>query len=398
MKGVSLFALSIFTGAFLLFQVQPLIGKFILPWFGGAPAIWTTCMLFFQAFLLAGYAYAHLSARYLKPRAQVVLHLALLLAALAALPIMPAARWKPVASGDPSWAILGLLTVCVGLPYFVLAATGPLLQAWFSRLNPGRTPYRLYALSNAGSLLALISFPFIFEPAFTRKTQAALWGWGLVAFVLFCGVCAVYLWRANPPAAGPEQSDAADHRGPPPLGAMLRWFCLPACASVLLLATTNQICQDVAVIPFLWILPLSIYLLTFILCFDSPRWYYRPAFGLALIPALGLVFYALYRPLALPLWGQVGAYSFGLFVCGMVCHGELYRFKPAPRHLTSFYLMIAAGGAAGGVFVSILAPLIFQTYLELHCGLWAIVALLLWIHAREQTVINFGPRQWRLWP
>src|SRR6266404_7931066 len=188
------FALTIFTGAFLLFQLQPLIGKFILPWFGGSPAVWTTCMLFFQLVLLAGYAYAHLSARFLKPRLQAVLHLALLVAAILFLPIIPAPAWKPVTPDQPVWHILKLLFACVGLPYFVLSTTGPLMQEWFRRLHPGTSPYRLYALSNLGSLLALISFPFVFEPNLTRKTQAIVWSCGLGLFVILCGRCAWRMW------------------------------------------------------------------------------------------------------------------------------------------------------------------------------------------------------------
>jgi len=183
-------ALTIFIGAFLLFQVQPLIGKYILPWFGGGTSVWTTCMLFFQVLLLGGYAYAHLISRKLKSRPQVIVHTVLLLGALALLPIIPSEAWKPRGDGNPTLQILGLLTVCLGLPYFVLSSTGPLMQQWFSRTNPGRSPYRLYALSNLGSLLALVSFPFFFETHFTRVFQAKLWGWGLLAYVIFCGLCA----------------------------------------------------------------------------------------------------------------------------------------------------------------------------------------------------------------
>jgi hypothetical protein len=184
LSAMPVYALTIFTGAFLLFLVQPLIGKYILPWFGGAPAVWTTCMLFFQMLLLAGYAYAHVSARWLKPRAQAILHLALLAAALALLPITPSDSWKPGDGGDPTFRILCLLLVSIGLPYFVLAATSPLMQHWFSRTNPGVSPFRLYALSNVGSMLALLSFPFYFETQFTRSLQARLWGWGLVVYAI----------------------------------------------------------------------------------------------------------------------------------------------------------------------------------------------------------------------
>ena len=191
------YALTIFTGAFLLFQVQPLIGKYILPWFGGATGVWTTCMLFFQMLLLGGYAYAHFTARWLKPRNQAILHLALLAVALALLPITPADSWKPDGGGNPTLQILVLLTVSLGLPYFVLSSTGPLMQHWFSRTNPGVSPYRLYALSNVGSLLALVSYPIYFEMHFSRKMQAMLWGWGLAVYAIGCGFCAIKLWKTK---------------------------------------------------------------------------------------------------------------------------------------------------------------------------------------------------------
>jgi len=188
-------ALMILVSAFLLFQVEPLISKFILPWFGGSPAVWTTCLLFFQSLLFFGYAYAHLISRLLTCRNQAILHGLLLVAGLVVLPVVPAATWKPDAAGDPTWRILGLLTCTVGLPYFVLSATGPLGQAWFSRAYPGRSPYRLYALSNVGSLTALITYPFLFEPAFTVPTQAWYWSGGFGVFVVLCGLAAFWIAR-----------------------------------------------------------------------------------------------------------------------------------------------------------------------------------------------------------
>jgi tetratricopeptide (TPR) repeat protein len=392
--AMPVYALTIFTGAYLLFLVQPLIGKYILPWFGGAPAVWTTCMLFFQMLLLCGYAYAHCSARWFKPRTQAIVHLILLAAALALLPITPADSWKPTDSGDPTLRILVLLLVSIGLPYFVLAATSPLMQHWFSRTNPGVSPFRLYALSNVGSMLALLSFPVYFETQFTRTLQARFWGWGLAVFAVGCAACAVKLWRAkgaecqassdkgkkseiqSPKPATPNPRPSTVHR--------LLWLLLPACASTLLLATTNMICQEVAVIPFLWILPLSLYLLSFIICFDSPRWYVRFPFALALIAALGGICWALFNGTGASGPLQLGIYSAGLFVCCMVCHGELYRLRPDPRHLTGYYLMIAAGGALGGVFVAVVAPLIFNNYYELQWGLLLCGALFLGVLARQQ--------------
>ena len=211
------YALTIFTGAFLLFQVQPLIGKYILPWFGGGPGVWTTCMLFFQVLLLGGYAYAHFTSRWLKPRKQVVVHLILLAAALALLPITPSDAWKPHGAGNPTLQILTLLAVSLGLPYFVLSATGPLIQQWFSRAKPGVSPYRLYALSNLGSLLALVSYPFFFETHFTRKIQAGLWAWGLVVYVVCCGFCALRLWKTEvqSPKSKVQGQGAAEGRQEP---------------------------------------------------------------------------------------------------------------------------------------------------------------------------------------
>jgi SAM-dependent methyltransferase len=374
------FALTIFTGAFLLFLVQPLIGKYILPWFGGTPGVWTTCMLFFQLVLLGGYAYAHFLSRWLKPRGQAVVHGALLLASLAVLPIVPADAWKPTSGDAPITHILLLLAATIGLPYFVVSTTGPLMQSWFSRLNPGRSPYRLYALSNIGSLLALLAYPFLIEPNVARKLQAVSWGWGLMAYVAFAVWCVALVWRRGVADEVPAGGLAAveEPTEEPSLRHKFLWLALPACASALLLATTNKLCQDVAVIPFLWILPLSLYLLTFILCFDAQQWYWRPIF----LPALLACFVWLICVLAdintVRIGWQVAAFCMTLFVACMVCHGELYELKPHPRRLTGYYLMISLGGAIGGFLVAVVAPHVFQTYAELawSCGA---CALLVWL-------------------
>lgn len=378
------FALSIFLGAFLLFAVQPLVGKYILPWFGGGPSIWTTCLLFFQTVLLGGYLYAHFSTKYLKPRRQVLLHLGLLVLAVALLPITPANTWKPQGSDDPIGRILLLLTVCVGLPYFVLSATGPLMQQWFSQTEPNRSPYRLYALSNAGSLLALLGYPFYFEREFSRQTQAALWSGGLVLFTLTCAWCAWRIWRTSPPAPRFE-GETSTAPAAPPLDRLL-WFCLAAIASLLLLATTNKLCQDLAVVPFLWVLPLSLYLLSFILCFDHPRWYSRGFFaGLFALGALTDA-YLLFSGHSARLTHQIVGYSVALFAACMVCHGELYRLRPAPSRLTSFYLHLAGGGAAGSFLVAVIAPLVFDRYLELQIGLWLLTYFVGVVAFRQRSV------------
>lgn len=369
------YALTIFTGAFLLFQVQPLIGKYILPWFGGSPGVWTTCLLFFQLLLLGGYAYAHVLSSRFSPKRQAVIHCALLLLSLAFLPIVPSESWKPAPGADPTFGILHLLTVCIGLPYLVLSATGPLLQHWFSRAHPGRSPYRLYSLSNVGSLLALLSYPFYFEPKFSRHDQAWLWSGGMIIYVAVCGYCA---WRASrseqvPNAPGETQTSPVRSRAAWSDRGL--WIAFPAVASILLMATTNKLCQDVAVIPFLWILPLALYLLSFILCFDHPRWYKRGLFSALFVVAASVVIVLLFKGNGIRLALQVLGYSGALFVACMVCHGELFRLRPAPKYLTGYYLHISAGGALGGLLVAIVAPAVFSRLVELEIGLWLLAYL-----------------------
>lgn len=382
------YGVAIFFGAFLLFQVQPLMGKYILPWFGGAPGVWTTCLLFFQVLLLGGYAYAHGSSRWLKPRTQVVVHLGLVAAGLLTLPITPDPVWKPAGVENPTLRILGLLAASVGLPYFALSATTPLLQSWFNRALPDQSPYRLYALSNAGSLLALVSFPTLMESGFTRADQARFWAAGLGLYFLSCGWAGWRVWRADAAKGGVNAEELTPAR---PSGlAKLLWVLLPFSASVLLLAITNKICQDVAVIAFLWVLPLALYLLSFIICFERPGWYRRLWFGPALMLALPFLALLMAQRLALSVPVQVTAYALGLFVCCMVCHGEAYRLRPHPRFLTSFYLRIAAGGALGGAFVALAAPRVFPDYFELHLGLVLTDGLFLGLWARELKISRGG--------
>lgn len=369
------YALTIFTGAFLLFQVQPLIGKYILPWFGGSPGVWTACLLFFQLLLLGGYAYAHVLSTRVKPNRQAIVHVALLLLSLVCLPIIPAETWKPGPEMNPTWGILRLLAVCIGLPYFVLSSTGPLLQHWFSRTFPGRSPYRLYSLSNVGSLLALLSYPFFFEPRFTRREQAWLWSVGLILYVLCCAYCA-FRARAKSGTAAVIAGDEEKANAPRAAWSdKLLWIGFPAIASMLLMATTNKLCQDVAVIPFLWILPLALYLLSFIVCFDHPRWYARGVFSALFVASAAVVTVLLFKGNGIRLPLQVAGYTVALFVACMVCHGELFRLRPAATYLTQYYLFIAAGGALGGVLVAVVAPAVFNRYVELEIGLWLLAYL-----------------------
>jgi hypothetical protein len=368
-----LYAITIVVSAFLLFQVQPVIAKIILPWFGGSAAVWTTCLLFFQLALLAGYLYSHALVRYLKPRAQMLTHGCLLLVSALALPIYPNPSWKPSDPSDPLFRILGLLAVTVGMPYFLLATTGPLLQAWYARRYQGAMPYRLYALSNAGSMFALLSYPVLFEPVFGTHHQAAMWSIAYIAFALLCGFVAFR--SGNAPVADPTAADKDSARPGPRLYAL--WLLLPACASALLLAITNHLSQNIAAIPFLWVLPLSIYLLSFILCFESGGWYRRNPYLQLLAVALGCMAYSMFSDNSanLPIKVGVPLFLMGLFTCCMVCHGELARLKPHPRYLTHFYLMISAGGALGGVLVGLAAPQLFNAYYELPIGMVACAAL-----------------------
>ena len=378
------FSLTIFWGAFLLFLVQPLIARFILPWFGGGPAVWTTCMLFFQLLLLGGYAYAHFSINRLTPRRQVITHLGLLALAVALLPITPGDAWKPTDGSHAAGHILRLLLGCLGLPYLVLSATGPLLQAWFSKANPGVSPYRLYALSNVGSLLALLIYPFYLEPQLSRQAQADGWSWGLAIYAGLTAWCGLKVWKSA--AADGETSKSAEEEAPASAWRKLLWFALPACGVMLLLAITNKLCQDIAVVPFLWVLPLSLYLLSFIISFDSPRWYHRGFWLPLLAILLGLVLQNLYKAESHPDITPLATLYLGtMFVACMVCHGEVYRLRPGASRLTGFYLSLSAGGAAGGLFVALAAPFVFPDYFELHLALFLTAALVLIVLRQDPT-------------
>jgi len=400
------YAAAIFLSAFLLFSIQPLVSKRILPWFGGSAAVWTTCLLFFQSFLFAGYAYAHGSHARLKPRQQALIHGALIIAAILFLRPMPSERWEPTGAEQPITQILLILSLSVGVPYFVLSATGPLLQAWFAQSFPGRVPYRLYALSNAGSLLALLSYPFVFEPTLDLSSQAKLWAFG---FVAFAGLCGYIAWRIASPqssASAIESGNKADKKRsaaaatdePAPEAARPHpalyafWLLMATCGSIVLMATTNHITVDVAVMPLLWVVPLAIYLLTYIIAFDRPAWYRRTPFAIAALLCIyaaammhhlevgtaewrnagtpGILYWTFSDPAAPSPKLHLSTVHFmfanfaTLFAICMICHGELARMRPAPRYLTSFYLMIAAGGALGGIFVALIAPLLFETYWE----------------------------------
>jgi spermidine synthase len=361
------YAATIFLSSFLLFLVQPIIAKQILPWFGGSAAVWTTCLVFFQSVLLAGYAYADWTMR-LGARRQAMLHAGLLAASLACLPILASSGWKPQGDEAPVARILLLLAATIGLPYFLLSTTTPLLQAWYWRRWRAAVPYRLFALSNLASLTALIGFPIAFEPTFDLKQLA--WGWSFL-FAVFAILCAGTAWLS---VNGFERQEGPAVSHPLSLKTQFHWLALAAMGSVMLLAVTNHVTQNISSVPFLWLLPLALYLLTFILAFDHPRWYLRrssiAALGL-MVPAMAWAIPSLDLELAVPL------YFAGLFVACLFCHGELARLRPDPAHLTRFYLMISLGGAAGAVLVAIFAPLLLRGYFELGIALVALSGLLM---------------------
>jgi spermidine synthase len=358
---ILLLGFTIFLSAFLLFLIEPLFAKLILPWFGGSAAVWTTCMVFFQFALLAGYLYAFGIARYLSARAQRMVHTALLASALLLLPLIPA-QTNP--GEHPVAKLLAILATVLGLPFFLLATTGPLLQVW----SPKRSPYRLYALSNAGSLLALVAYPLLIEPNVPTRTQDIAWS---IAFAIFAVLCALSAWTTQ---TGPIQSTAA------PARSIATWFALATAGSMLLLSTTNQLTQNVAAVPFLWVLPLIVYLLTFILCFESDRWYRRGPYSRMLIFGFAIVAYTIYDiQLSVPIYIAVPVMLFGLFAGCMFCHGELAALKPEKQHLASFYVAIAAGGAAGALLVGLAAPAIFSGIYELAISMLVVSVLALWL-------------------
>ncbi len=384
-----LYAITIFLSSFLLFLVQPLIARLILPWFGGTAAVWTTCMLFFQCILLAGYAYAHATTAKLGPRAQAMLHTALLAAAVATLPILPDASWKPEGGGEPISRILLLLTATVGLPYLLISSTSPLVQAWFSRARPGANPYRLFAVSNFASLLALVGYPLFVEPNLTNGQQVYGWSWMFAAFAVLCATLAWLTVKAQPGAIA-HAADVAD--APSPGGKDIAlWLALSATGSVMLLAVTNHITQNIAAIPLLWLAPLTLYLLTFILCFEG-QGMYRPQWWWSFVLVwIGAMAWLLVDPdHKFDLYLQLGVFLSGLFVACMFCHGELYRRRPANRHLTAFYLWVSVGGALGGLFVAVLAPLAFVAYYELGIGLVACALLAAIVYRSLHRVALFA--------
>lgn len=405
------YIVSICLSAFLLFLVEPLVGKVLLPWFGGTPSVWSAVMLFFQALLTGGYAYAAWLSRDTHRRGRlhlILLGLSLLLLLVLGLvwksPLSPSTALRPGGGLPPVVAIFLLLSMMTGLPFFLLASNSSLVQAWFGRSFPGQSPYRLYALSNLSALLALLSYPLLVEPNLALPGQGWLWSAG---YLLFAGLAAHTSRRAL--RLPPDKTELPEEIFPPdrldtkfessvpkklharlPLdmgGAPswlissswrpLLWLALSACPSILFLATSAYLSQQVAVIPFLWVLPLAIYLLSFVLTFSGGHWYSRQMFILLLLPALLAYDLALANGARLGIPWQVTIFSLLLFIACMLMHGELYRLRPDPQRLPGFYLTVSAGGALGGILVALVAPLLFKGFWELPLGVLLFSLLLL---------------------
>ena len=354
-------------------------------------------MLFFQIALLLGYCYSHFVTKHLTHKHQWILHALLLLLALFFLPVQPSDAWKPAGTEDPTWRMLMLLGATIGFPFFLLSTTGPLIQAWQSKTHSDKSAYRLFAVSNFGSLLGLLGYPFLVEPYLRLGNQSLYWS---IGFGVFACLSLWSGWQLFSRAgesensekqrlqdASPQQEKNETVRPAPSLINCIVWTLLAFAASAMLLATTNQMCQEVASVPFLWVLPLALYLITFIICFENPKWYKRlfffPLMFISVFVAIGL----LAEGTSLPLPLQVAGYSLVMFACCMTCHGELAQAKPVEKDLTLFYLMVSIGGALGGIFVVVIAPRIFNSYFEFHVSLvlcigLSVVAFLVYQKAR----------------
>jgi hypothetical protein len=379
----------VFLSSFLLFQVEPLIGRHLLPWFGGVPAVWNSCLVFFQVMLVASYGYAHALQRLPRQR-QARVHCLLLMVSLLwlstfawfwGIPLLPV--WRPPDTNHPALRVLALLGVGVGLPFFALGTTGPLVQAWISE-RAGSSTYRLYAVSNAASFLALLSYPLAVERFSTLRTQAWVWSALYFAFALACAVVAFA--TVDPANRAPAVAPASPRAS---------WLLLPAAGSVLLLSTTTEMTQNVAPVPLLWVAALALYLLSLILCFEREGWYRRAVWiplwtGSLILLALAMHQVAFFASAVV----QLAAHGFVLFAGCMVAHGEMARRRPPAEQLTAFYFWTAAGSALGGLFVALLAPALFSGYWEFPLALAAVSAVsFMAVFGDARRYLSYG--RWR---
>lgn len=385
-----LYAATITLGALLLFLVQPLLSRAILPWFGGSAAVWTTSLAFFQTALLLGYALVHLGLARLRPRTQAFTVFGLLVACVPFLPIAPDPAARPQHADPRAWDVLALLVATVLVPYVVLACTGPLVQSWFAREFPQRSPYRLFALSNAGSAIGLLAFPFVLEPWLGRTVQIDAWS---IAFVVYGALLAACAWRSRRFLPAPAPAAAALVAARPRAIDLVFWLGCSAFPALLLIGTTERLTREVAAMPFLWILPLFLYLVSFIVAFDVEGAYHRFSFGVGLALTSYLTVVSLRAATDVGLLEQCIALGGAQFVASTTCHGELSRARPATRHLTLFYLVLATGGALGGLFGGIVAPLVFDRYVELPIGLVGCVLFTLigWWRASDSPLRHGRP-------
>jgi len=390
----ALYATAIFASAFLIFLVQPMVGKRILPWFGGVPSVWSLCLAFYQTVLFLGYAYAHLLIRFVKPSLQLWIHAVAVAAALASLPVLPEAPLDLLTGSDPTSKVLRILSSSVALPFLVLASTGPLVQAWFARAHPTLSPYALYAVSNVGSFLALFFYPFVIEPRLPLSATGTLWSYAFGLTGILVLACALPLAMRKGAILYAVAGAPLERARPIGVARGLLWLLLSGTAVVLLMGVTNTLCLDVASVPFLWILPLATYLITFIVAFSSERAYRRGPYVVAAVAAFAFTWPMGVNTLIVY---QVLTYCVLLFATCMVLHGELYRSRPEPAALTAFYLCVSAGGAIGGLLVGIVAPAVFDDYYELPVGLLFTVVLVLIVCWRDPASVLYrrAPR-WRM--
>ena len=386
-RGLLLPALTvaIFLSAALLFAVQPMFAKMVLPRLGGAPQVWSVAMVFFQAALLAGYGYAHLLTRFAPGRPSIAVHLAIMIVAALTLPLAVAAGWdKPPAGREAIW-LLGLFTMSIGLPFFALSGNGPLLQAWFARTDhpAAKDPYFLYAASNVGSFLALISYPLVVEPFISLGAQSRLWSAGFVLLILLIAGCGYLLWRAPDHAPSDVTVTSEVEATPPTWRDAAVWVALAAVPSGLLVAVTAHISTDIAAAPLLWVVPLALYLLTFVIVFARrPLIPHRFVIEIQPLFIVGLMLLVLINPFD-NIIAIIAVHLAVFFVSALLCHGELARRRPAPRYLTSFYMWLAAGGMIGGLLTGLAAPYTFNWIAE-YPILIALAVLSLWLMPRPK--------------
>jgi hypothetical protein len=390
---VTLFAAAMFVNALLLFLVQPMFAKLLLPLFGGSPAVWTTCRLFFQSALLAGYAYSHSLVKLRRPARQALIHILVITAPMLLLPI--AVSMSSPATGSPVSSVLRLSLVAVGAPFFALATSAPLLQRWFATAQ-GRVPvdpYFLYAASNVGSFASLILYPTVVEPAFALSTQTRIWSVGYSVAAILTAVCALVMSRRAGADAAVTQTDAAT--GVVTWGRRLRWIALAFVPSSLMLAVTAYLSTDVAAVPMLWVIPLALYLITFVVAFSTYSGKAMAIYGRAFPILILLLTWLMVSETALPLPLMAGIHLVVFFAIAVLCHGTLAENRPATTHLTDFYLSLSVGGALGGVFNSLLAPVLFRSVVEYPLALVAGILLLTFRHGTPPLV---DTRRWWVRP